>query len=245
MSDNTDAVNDWLTAIFGQSRIDDMTEPAAVLAALVDLVDERAVDGNDLERLTAAVQVAEEVGDLPDRLVGLFVDRARAGGATWTAIGDALGVSKQAAQQRTVPAARGRYTKRATRVVGRAHALAREHGQSAVTPGLLLAASCRDPGGLAARMLVAVGVRPLELERALLAELSAPSDNVPDRPTFTVSAKRLLDQAARESQRLGHDYVGTEHLLLATLRQPEGLPTDVVRTFALSYDTVAAALPGL
>ena len=222
-----------------------MTEPAAVLAALVDLVDERAADGNDLERLTAAVQVAEEVGDLPDRLVGLFVDRARAGGATWTAIGDALGVSKQAAQQRTVPAARGRYTKDATRVVERAYALAREHAQSAVTPGLLLVASCREPGGLAARMLVAGGVRPLELEKALLAELSPPSDTVPDRPAFTVSAKRLLDQAARESQRLSHDYVGTEHLLLATLRQPEGLPAGVVRTFALSYDTVAAALPGL
>ena len=227
----------------GQSTIDAVTEPATILAALVDLVDERAAGSGDLERLAVAVDVAEELGDLPDRLVGLFVDRARASGATWSAIGDALGVSKQAAQQRTVPAAYGRYTKRATRVVERAQGLARDHRQAAVSPGLLLAASCRDLGGLAARMLVAAGVSPGELGKALLAELGPPVDNVPDRPGFTIAAKQLLDQAVRESQRLGHDYVGTEHLLLATLRQPEGLSARVVQAFALSYDAAAAALP--
>ena len=165
-----------------------MTEPSALLATLVDLVEARAAAGEDLDRLVVAVEVAAEIADLPDRLVGLFVDRARSGGATWSQIGDALGVSKQAAQQRTVPAAYDRYTKRAARVVDRARSLAREHGQAALTPSLLLVASCRDPHSLAARILDACGVPPADLESALLAALPDRLDQVPDRPGFTIAA---------------------------------------------------------
>ena len=221
-----------------------MTQPDTILATLVDLARERAAQGGDLDRLAAAVDLAEEIGDLPDRLVGLFVDQARSGGATWSAIGDTLGVSKQAAQQRTVPAAYSRYTKRAMRVVERAQSLAREHGQMALSPSLLMVASCRDPDGLAARILVGCGVQPGDLEQALLAELPPALAGVPERPGFTVAAKQMLDQAVREAQRLGHDYVGTEYLLLATLRQAEGLPGQVVATFGLSYDAAAAPLSG-
>jgi Clp amino terminal domain, pathogenicity island component len=221
-----------------------MTQPDTILATLVDLARERAAQGGDLDRLAAAVDLAEEIGDLPDRLVGLFVDQARSGGATWSAIGDTLGVSRQAAQQRTVPAAYSRYTNRAMRVVERAQSLAREHGQMALSPGLLMVASCRDPEGLAARILVACGVQPGDLEQALLAELPPALTGVPEHPGFTVAAKQMLDQAVREAQRLGHDYVGTEHLLLATLRQAEGLPGQVVTTFGLSYDAAAARLNG-
>jgi Clp amino terminal domain, pathogenicity island component len=219
-----------------------VTGPADLLATLVDLVEERAAQGGDLDRLVAAVDVAAEIADDPDRLVGIFVDRARSGGATWSQIGDALGVSKQAAQQRTVPAAYDRYTKRATQVVERAQALAREHGQAVLSPSLLLVASCRDADSRAARLLDACGVTPGDLERALLAALPPAADSVPDRPGFSVAAKQLLDRAAHEAQKLGHSHVGTEHLLLATLRQVEGLPAAVVGRFALSYQAAVAQL---
>jgi Clp amino terminal domain, pathogenicity island component len=213
-----------------------MTEPAALLATLVDLVVERDPQGTDLDRLATAVAVASEIDDLSDRLVGLFVDRARAGGATWSQVGEALGVSKQAAQQRTVPAAFDRYTNRARSVVERAQELARERGQAALSPGVPLVATLRDRDSLAARALAANGVDLFALEVAILRSLPAPLDSVPERPAFTIAAKQTLDQAVREALKLGHNYVGTEHLLLATLRQPEGLPSDVVDGFALAYD---------
>jgi ATP-dependent Clp protease ATP-binding subunit ClpA len=79
----------------------------------------------------------------------------------------------------------------------------------------------------------------------LLDALPPGAETVAERPPFTITAKQMLDQAVREATKLGHDYVGTEHLLLAALRQPEGLPPEVVRTFALSYDAAARAVAEL
>ncbi len=222
-----------------------MTEPTNLLATLIDLVVERDRSAGDLDRLAIAVDVATEVGDLSDRLVGLFVDRARAGGATWSQIGEALGVSKQAAQQRTVPAAFDRYTNRAKRCVERAQVLARELGQTSLSPSVLLAATLRDRDSFAAKALQRNGVVLDDLEAALLAGLPPAVENVPERPAFTIAAKQMLDQAVREAVKLGHDYVGTEHLLLATLRQPEGLAAGVPTQFDLGYDAAAAAVDAL
>src|SRR5918993_4763348 len=61
------------------------------------------VHRDPLERLTDAVLAAEHMGDVADHLVGHFVDQARRSGASWTAIGRSMGVTKQAAQQRSVP----------------------------------------------------------------------------------------------------------------------------------------------
>jgi hypothetical protein len=49
------------------------------------------------------VLAADHLGDVADHLIGHFVDQARRSGATWTQIGQSLGVSKQAAQKRFVP----------------------------------------------------------------------------------------------------------------------------------------------
>ena len=219
-----------------------MSEPAAFLAAMVALIEKRSGAGEDLDRLAAAREVATEIGDLPDRLLGLFIDQARTGGATWGQIGDVLGVSRQAAQQRTVPASFQRYTKRATRAVERAQTLAREHGQAAVSPGLLLAASCQDRDARATGILLALDVTSDDLEQAVLAALPPAIDSVPDRPGFTIAARQTLDQAVREARRRGHRQVGTEHLLLAALRQSEGLPNAVIDTFSLSYEEAAARI---
>src|SRR6201991_1738808 len=60
-------------------------------------------DGNALTRLSNAVLLGERLGELADHLIGHFVDQARRSGASWTEIGQAMGVSKQAAQKRFVP----------------------------------------------------------------------------------------------------------------------------------------------
>src|SRR3712207_8350225 len=56
-----------------------------------------------LERRGGAAQLAEDLAEVADRLLGHFVDEARRSGASWSEIGSRLGVTKQAAQKRFVP----------------------------------------------------------------------------------------------------------------------------------------------
>src|SRR5215469_14100557 len=74
-------------------RLDDLI--ASVLAA--------HPDGDSLTHLADAMDTSAHLGEVADHLIGHFVDQARRSGATWTEIGEHMGVSKQAAQQRFVP----------------------------------------------------------------------------------------------------------------------------------------------
>src|SRR5438128_3952950 len=119
-------------------------EPADLgidLEDLVQAVDGLQPEGDDIDRLRAAVGFAERLGELGDELVGHFVDRARRTGASWREIGDGLGVSKQAAQKRYVSTSGeaedsggflSRFTPRARDVLTVARDTARAPGQAQV-----------------------------------------------------------------------------------------------------------------
>src|SRR6478609_7399232 len=62
-----------------------------------------SVHAEPLDQLTDAVLSAEHLDNLADHLIGHFVDQARRAGASWTEIGQSMGVTKQAAQKRFVP----------------------------------------------------------------------------------------------------------------------------------------------
>src|ERR1044072_3853129 len=70
------------------------------LGELIDAVERLHPDGNPLKRLTDAVLIGQPLDELADHLIGHFVDRARHSGASWTDIGQSMGVTKQAAQKR-------------------------------------------------------------------------------------------------------------------------------------------------
>src|SRR5256885_16340532 len=81
----------------------DRTEDSPVdLGRLVKWVEARTRRRSELERLLVAVEVGGDLETAKDELVGHFVEQARASGATWVQIGEQLGVTKQAAQQRHV-----------------------------------------------------------------------------------------------------------------------------------------------
>ena len=60
-------------------------------------------DKDALAQLSDAVYMGEHLGEVADHLIGHFVDQARRSGASWTEIGQSMGVTKQAAQKRFVP----------------------------------------------------------------------------------------------------------------------------------------------
>src|SRR6476660_1364208 len=92
-------------------------------------------DDDALAQLSDAVSLAEHLGEVSDHLIGHFVDQARRSGASWTDIGQSMGVTKQAAQKRFVPkvdegpAGPGRlsqFTPRARRAISSAQAYAQQ-----------------------------------------------------------------------------------------------------------------------
>ena len=80
-----------------------MSQPPVRLDELIGYV--RSQEGTALDHVSAAVRISEHLGELADHLIGHFVDQARKTGASWTEIGQSMGVTKQAAQKRFVPRA--------------------------------------------------------------------------------------------------------------------------------------------
>jgi hypothetical protein len=189
----------------------------------------KQVHTDALEQLSDAVLVADHIGELADHLIGHFVDQARRSGASWTDIGRSMGVSKQAAQKRFVPKADepgavdfARFTDRARKVVVDAQNEARSTGAAAVQPGHLVLGLLSVPEGLAAKAIVAQGVTIEAVATAAAGALPEPGPPKPGHVPFDPAARKTLELTYREALRLGHNYIGTEHILLALLEQEDG-----------------------
>jgi Clp amino terminal domain, pathogenicity island component len=179
-----------------------------------------------LDRLATAVLVGETLGETADHLIGHFVDRARRAGASWTDIGRSMGVSKQAVQKRFVAKEPAqdftRFTPRARNVVVASQNEARAAGNAEIRPEHLILGLLAEPEGLAVRALVAKGVTADAVRQAATAALPPRVNELPALIPFDARAKKALELTFREALRLGHDFVGTEHVLLALLEVEEG-----------------------
>ncbi|MET8557179.1 Clp protease N-terminal domain-containing protein [Streptomyces sp. NPDC004959] len=215
-----------------------MTEqtPAHRAVRLDDLIDAiKRVHTGPLDQLTDAVLAAEHLGEVADHLIGHFVDQARRSGASWTDIGTSMGVTRQAAQKRFVPKDSGeaadldpqqgfsRYTPRARKVVVAAQTRAQEHGHPRIAPVHLVLGLLDEPQSLGVIVLADQGVTREAVREA--AEAALPPRGEEDLPTlipFDAASKKILELTFREALRLGHNYVGTEHLVLALLEHENG-----------------------
>jgi hypothetical protein len=208
-----------------------MTNPVR-LDDLIEAI--KKVHSDVLEQLSDAVIAADHLGDVADHLIGHFVDQARRSGASWTEIGRSMGVTKQAAQKRFVPKGSGapldldprqgfsRFTTRAKNAVMASQNEARAAGNDEISPEHLVLGLLVEPEALAARALVAQGV-PLETVRqTVTAKLPPAAGHVPDLIPYDLRAKKALELTFREALRMGHNYIGTEHILLALLEFEDG-----------------------
>jgi hypothetical protein len=231
-------------SISGTVRLDDL------IAAI------KKVHSQPLDQLQDAVIAADHLGDVADHLIGHFVDQARRSGASWTEIGKSMGVTRQAAQKRFVPKAEvdldpsegfSRYTPRARNVVLAAHNEARAAGNAEGVPAHLVLGLLSEPEGLGAKAIVAQGVGLEDVRAAAVAALPAPSGEVPELVPYGVDAKKALELTFREALRLGHNYIGTEHILLALLEfeNGEGVLSGLGVTKEASEASVAEVLRGL
>jgi hypothetical protein len=208
-----------------------MTNPVR-LDDLIEAI--KAVHSDALDQLSDAVIAADHLGEVADHLIGHFVDQARRSGASWTDIGKSMGVSKQAAQKRFV--ARGtaepsdldpsqgfsRFTDRARNVVMAAQNEARAAGNDEIRPEHLVLGLLNESEGLAAKAIMAQGVALDTVRRTVTAQLPAAVDELPDLIPYDAQARKVLELTFRQALRLGHNYIGTEHILLALLEFEDG-----------------------
>lgn len=186
---------------------------------------------NVLDQLSDAVIAADYLGNIADHLIGYFVDQARRSGASWSEIGAGMGVSKQAAQKRFVPRRDNdldpeqgfaRFTPHAKNVVMASMNAARAAGNPEISPAHLALGLLGETDALAAKVLVARGVDLDALRTSVTATLPAPSGELPELIPYDAQVREILESTFREALRLGHNYVGTEHILLAMLELEEG-----------------------
>lgn len=213
--------------------------PAPQLTELIATVDADTTTADPLARLATASAMAADLTETSDALVGHFVDQCRAAGRTWAEISEALGVTRQAAHKRysMVPRDLSRFTARARGALEASVDAARGLGHGYVgTEHLLL--GLFPPGGLAAEMLAESGLTEADVATAVLARSPSGTAELGDPPPFTPRAARGLSGALEEALTMGHNYIGTEHLLLALFRDPEGLAAQVLADAGATYADV-------
>lgn len=223
--------------------------PTALNVLIAQVVD--AHPGADpLARVAAACQTAADLDQVADHLVGHFVDEARSAGYTWTQIGEHIGVTKQAARKRFAPrdvpeqisdtAARdnvfGRYTNRARHVVVLAQENARQHGHPLISTEHILLGICQEDGDIGAQAVEACGVHVADLQAAVTARLAPASTHLEGHIPFAQEGKKTLELAARASLLLGHDHIGTGHLLLGVVEEGTGLGAQVLTDLGLTAE---------
>src|SRR5216683_414143 len=121
-----------------------------------------------------------------------------------------------------------RFTDRARRVVVLAQEEARMLNHSYIGSEHILLGLIHEGEGVAAKALESLGIS-VEAVRQQVEEIigqgqQAPSGHIP----FTPRAKKVLELALREALQLGHNYIGTEHMLLGLVREGEGVAAQVL-----------------
>jgi hypothetical protein len=204
-----------------------------------------ALDPEPLTLLASAARQQQELADLGESLLDHFVQEARVAGCSWSQIGTALGVSKQAAQQRHsilrswvgkfasgVESAMAHLLKRFSSQARRAVVLGQEEARTLRHDYMgtehLLLGLLAEKDGVAAQVLQQAGIT-LEAVRAEIVEIvGSGQETIKGHIPFTPRAKKVLELALRESLQLRHSALGTEHILLGLIREGEGLAVQVL-----------------
>lgn len=130
-----------------------------------------------------------------------------------------------------------RFTQRARRVLSLAHQEAERLRHAKIGTEHLLLGLIREEGGVAGRVLRELGLEP-ERVQEMVERVSLPGRAEPDHIDLSSGTEQVLQLAIDEARRLGHHYIGTEHLLLGLVRQNEGAAIDVLRRLGVSPEQI-------
>ena len=122
-----------------------------------------------------------------------------------------------------------RFTDRARRVMGLANQEAQRFNHESIGTEHILLGLIKEGSGIAANVLRNLGVDLKIVRMEIEKKVPAGHDLISmGRLPFTPRAKKVIELAIEEARALGHNYVGTEHLLLGLVRESEGVAAQVL-----------------
>lgn len=130
-----------------------------------------------------------------------------------------------------------RFTQRARRVLSLAHQEAERMHHNYIGTEHLLLGLIREDGGVAGRVLRELG---LEADRVqeIVERLTGPGQYRGGKLDLSPGTQQVLEYAVEEARRMGHHYIGTEHLLLGLVRYGEGIALDVLRKLGVTPEQI-------
>jgi ATP-dependent Clp protease ATP-binding subunit ClpC len=130
-----------------------------------------------------------------------------------------------------------RFTQRARRVLSLAHQEAERMRHNYIGTEHLLLGLIREDGGVAGRVLRELG---LEADRVqeVVERLTGPGQSRGAKLDLAPGTQQVLELAIEEARRMGHHYIGTEHLLLGLVRYGEGVAMDVLRKMGVTPEQI-------
>lgn len=208
------------------------------LADLIARLEEELPDADALARISEAHLRSQTLIDLGDQLVDHYVSKAKLNGASWTEIGDAIGVSKQAAQQRRASTAFDRFTELNRHSIVLAQEAARTHKHDLIGTEHLLLGLLGEPHGLAYKVLTQA-TSESDVRAAIVEAMPvAGTRSLRGHIAFGSDSKESIEHARRAADDLGHDWVGTEHMLLGLISTKGSPSAQILRSLGYTPDTL-------
>lgn len=131
-----------------------------------------------------------------------------------------------------------RFTQRARRVLSLAQEEAERLQHSYIGTEHLLLGLMREEGGVAGRVLSELGLDQRRVEELIERMTSSNRTTGPVQMDLSPSTKKVLELAVDEARRMGHHYIGTEHLLLGLVRQQDGVAIEVLKRLHINPEDV-------
>lgn len=129
----------------------------------------------------------------------------------------------------------GRFTERAQKVLALAQEEAIVHGHKSVGTEHILLGLIRESEGIAAKVLEALEINNEKVKEEVELLIGKSKDKA-QNIYYTPRAKKVIELSMDEARKLGHSYVGTEHLLLGLIREGEGVAARVLNNLGVSLN---------
>jgi len=130
-----------------------------------------------------------------------------------------------------------RFTQRARRVLSLAHQEAERMRHNYIGTEHLLLGLIREEGGVAGRVLRELGLDANRVQE-IVERLTGPGQHRGAKLDLSPGTQQVLEYAVEEARRMGHHYIGTEHLLLGLVRYGEGVALDVLRKLGVTPEQI-------
>ncbi|MGE6632354.1 ATP-dependent protease ATP-binding subunit ClpC [Bacillus sp. NPDC077027] len=130
----------------------------------------------------------------------------------------------------------GRFTERAQKVLALAQEEAIRLGHKNIGTEHILLGLVREGEGIAAKALEALGLVPDKIQKEVESLIGRGQEVSQAIPHYTPRAKKVTELSMDEARKLGHSYVGTEHILLGLIREGEGVAARVLNNLGVSLN---------